>query len=519
MGEVVGVSARVHVIVAGSWRLLGLGLVLCIGVLAHRHHGAPAAGPGQVHGTIIALAVASGLFLVAGVLRLAKWQLSRDPHSALAGTALLLMGGACLPLGGFARLLAPEEDMAVVGLVTRCVVSLLAMRLLLHALSTTEVTRRDRPEWLLPRLFALVGVVFVAMPALRSVQTNPPWADDLAIALLSTVVAAGWLSTAVRIAGHAGYLPWARRTAPLLFGMGFAELLRGLDLGAVHSGTIAGVLLCAAVAGLAVRSALADLDDAVGAGRHGVRELADAVSAANERADDLQRWREHLTHDARNSCAGIRAAVGILGHHDLSKDRTTSAGLRSAAVEELTHLEHLLTRSSSQPSTVFDATAAVDRVARSAVALGARITVHGSRADALGRPGDLAAVVKNLILNVETHAPGSTITITVARGPGGVTIQCTDDGPGIGPTARAQVFEHGFRGATSPGSGLGLPASRALLREQQGDLEVLPTDGGATFVVTLPAADAATTAGATFSRPSMEPRSVPTDHVVRELAR
>src|ERR1700759_4437285 len=48
--------------------------------------------------SIVALGVACAFFLAGGVLRLGRWRLVGEPHSALAGAALLVMGGLCLPL-------------------------------------------------------------------------------------------------------------------------------------------------------------------------------------------------------------------------------------------------------------------------------------------------------------------------------------------------------------------------------------------------------------------------------------
>ena len=74
-------------------------------------HGAGVLGPMSLaRPTVVVLAMASAFFLASGVLRLARWRIAAEPHSALAGAALLVMGGLCLPLGGLALLFPVGQD-------------------------------------------------------------------------------------------------------------------------------------------------------------------------------------------------------------------------------------------------------------------------------------------------------------------------------------------------------------------------------------------------------------------------
>ena len=68
-----------------------------------------------------------------------------------------------------------------------------------------------------------------------------------------------------------------------------------------------------------------------------------------------------------------------------------------------------------------------------------------------------------------------------------------DEGPGIDPSEREEVFERFHRGRAGrqgpPGTGLGLAIARELSRRWGGDVRIEPReDGGACFVVTLPLA-------------------------------
>ena len=437
--------------------------------------------------TIVLLAIASGLFVAAGVLRLAKWRLVHDSHSALVGTALIVMGGLCLPLGGLARVVVTAGDLSIVGPATRCLASYIAMLLVLRALRASEVSRRARPEHLLPRLSVVVILAFWLL--LAGEGLIPP---DLSVALRSVILplalSLGWVWVAVQAARRGNILPWAHRAAPLFLGMGLAEMMRGFDFGRFETWTLGGVLLCASIAALATRSALLDLDAAVRADGHQVIDLSQALERASHEADELTVWREQLTHDARNACAGLRAAMDILERYDGRVDSRTTESLRLAAAQEIGHLEHLLFRSSTAPCQRFEVSEVVSAVGESARALGARVTVSGNRAFGIGRADDLSAVLRNLLVNAQTHAPGSRVKIGVSADPDTVTITCSDDGPGLSAADAGRVFERGYRGPASPGSGLGLYAARELMREQGGDITLAPLRSGATFLLTLPAA-------------------------------
>ncbi len=180
----------------------------------------------------------------------------------------------------------------------------------------------------------------------------------------------------------------------------------------------------------------------------------------------------------------------ILEKYDGRVDPRVTERLRLSAIQEIGHIEHLLTRSSNEPCRPFDVTEVVRAVGDAARSLGADVTVHGDRVRGTGRAADLAAALKNIVVNAQTHAPGSRVNIRVTSDDDTVTIACSDDGPGLHSGDTAHVFERGYRRSSSPGSGLGLYAARELIREQGGDLRLGPSQPGATFLITLPAVPA-----------------------------
>ena len=86
--------------------------------------------------------------------------------------------------------------------------------------------------------------------------------------------------------------------------------------------------------------------------------------------------------------------------------------------------------------------------------------------------GDLAEILSNLIDNACKWARRR-VSISAQQDAGTVIIEILDDGPGIAPDLRAQVFVVGARlDESKAGSGLGLAISRDLARLYGGDLEL-----------------------------------------------
>jgi signal transduction histidine kinase len=111
-----------------------------------------------------------------------------------------------------------------------------------------------------------------------------------------------------------------------------------------------------------------------------------------------------------------------------------------------------------------------------------------------GNPDELHRMVLNLLDNAGRHtSPGARIELRVRKVDGGAMVEVADDGPGIAPEVRAQIFDRFVRGdgpadtAVGPGSGLGLAIVRAVAASHGGAVEVDESStGGALFRVRLP---------------------------------
>lgn len=110
----------------------------------------------------------------------------------------------------------------------------------------------------------------------------------------------------------------------------------------------------------------------------------------------------------------------------------------------------------------------------------------------LGDAGRLHQVVANLLANARTHTPaGTTITLSVAQEGDEAVIRVHDDGPGIDPAVRDELFARFARGDSSRarqtgGTGLGLAIAKAIVEGHHGIIAVDSERGETTFTVKFP---------------------------------
>jgi two-component system OmpR family sensor kinase len=111
-----------------------------------------------------------------------------------------------------------------------------------------------------------------------------------------------------------------------------------------------------------------------------------------------------------------------------------------------------------------------------------------------GNPDELHRMIVNLLDNAACHTPGgSRIELRLHSDRGEAALEVSDDGPGIPPEMREQIFERFVRGAgpadiaVGPGTGLGLAIVKAVAASHGGTVEATESLwGGALFCVRIP---------------------------------
>jgi signal transduction histidine kinase len=222
--------------------------------------------------------------------------------------------------------------------------------------------------------------------------------------------------------------------------------------------------------------------------------LAQAEAFAHERRVAALRERliANVSHELRTPLTStigflqtIAARRGELAPED--EERFLAIALEQAQrlarlVEELLDLAALEARKSPTARPV-PVRPAIERATRELAVTGRSLTVDVPD-DLVARADDdrLVQVFSNLIRNAIVHGEGD-VRVSGSRLNGRATIVVADEGPGIPERLREEVFIPFARwNEHTPGTGLGLPISRAIVESYGGTLVY---DGA--FVVSLPA--------------------------------
>ncbi len=239
------------------------------------------------------------------------------------------------------------------------------------------------------------------------------------------------------------------------------------------------------------------------------RELAATAQELSEERDQLALLNQVVRHDIRNDVQLIASFAELVSEAvEGTVDAETQTRLdrihqQSQHVMDLTNaigdLSTLITGEGDPTFHEMDLVAVLrdetDKLRQSYGTEGTELTVTGLAdlpleatvlADEM-----LTSVVGNLLTNAVIHNRGDEVTVDVAlaREDDRVVLTVADDGPGIPPENRRNVFGREEKGLESPGSGLGLYLVDRLVEAYGGDVWIDESElGGAAFHVALPRA-------------------------------
>lgn len=204
-----------------------------------------------------------------------------------------------------------------------------------------------------------------------------------------------------------------------------------------------------------------------------------------------------VAHEINNPLAGIRAGLSRLLAKLPQDDQSQRYGrVLHEALDRIEKAVQNLLRF-SRATEVHPRPTDISRVVEAACHLASaqlekgQISVHlelpPNLPQAVADEAKLREVLLNLLLNAcDATPPGGDIWVQARLQGNEVHITVADSGPGVPRELEQKIFLPFFTTKGEKGTGLGLAVSRAAMREMGGDLQLLRTEKGACFLLSLP---------------------------------
>ena len=240
------------------------------------------------------------------------------------------------------------------------------------------------------------------------------------------------------------------------------------------------------------------------------RAVSDMTLALRARIDATEAFAADVAHELKNPLASLRSAVDSL---ELVRTVALRQKLLTVIRDDVGRIDRLITdiadasrldaelsRTRYERIDLGDLAGALVRAYdTSGCPRGVELAYarpEGATAMVLGEGDRLAQVVRNLVDNAISFSPaGGIVVVTVVHAGERVVLRVDDNGPGIPPENREDIFRRFYSERPEAEefgrhSGLGLAIVRTIVEAHDGTIEVSDGDGGtgARFVVSLPAA-------------------------------
>ncbi|HRX85292.1 MAG TPA: ATP-binding protein [Phycisphaerae bacterium] len=232
----------------------------------------------------------------------------------------------------------------------------------------------------------------------------------------------------------------------------------------------------------------------------------------------------YLSHHIRNMLQGLRSGADVLEaglHRENQENVQVGWRIVQNNLERIYHLaSNMLTFSKDREPRIemIELNAIIEELLtlaqRQATERG--VTLVPELGDVPAVPADADGVhqaVLNLVLNAIVACPPNTGRVTVRtryESVGNeVMIAVCDNGSGIPPERRSQVFQAFQSSKGQGGTGLGLAAAKKIVDELAGSIEVQSSASGTCFTIHLPAERTATADLSATRAPAHEPFAAP----------
>ncbi len=224
------------------------------------------------------------------------------------------------------------------------------------------------------------------------------------------------------------------------------------------------------------------------------REMADVIK---RRSRYLRDFAAAVSHEFKTPLAGIRGGIELIEDHHGSmsaKERKQFLGNISADADRLSALVGRLldlARADMARPDLDAATDFVQVVSHMADAMRQKdFAVTIACSDGLNPVAVPLPTVETVLMGLmenSRQAGAKSISFSAEQGASALIVTVSDDGPGISGADRDRLFEPFFTTRRiMGGTGLGLSIARSLIEASHGSIDLIKSERGATFEMSLP---------------------------------
>lgn len=236
---------------------------------------------------------------------------------------------------------------------------------------------------------------------------------------------------------------------------------------------------------------------------YGTQEIAtlsqsflDLAGKLVDRTDYVRSFAMHVSHELKSPLTAIRGAAELLREADADHPMSPSQKQRflDNIISDAKRLDALLSRlrelsraelPNAKGETTLDAV--LPRLRERFPML--RISADGATSHVFALPTETATIVmSNLVDNALQHE-ATELNLVATESEQKIKLVLQDNGRGIAPSNRDKIFQPFFSTRREEGgTGMGLDIVRAMLGAYGGAIELVDSNGGAGFAITIPSA-------------------------------
>lgn len=235
--------------------------------------------------------------------------------------------------------------------------------------------------------------------------------------------------------------------------------------------------------------------------RHGTREIASLTQSfmimarrLSDRSDYLSGFANHVSHELKSPLTAIRGAAELMRDSESAMSSEQRERFLNNVLTDAERISVLLDRLRDMARADNPELGGESDLAESVRALSDRfdgldVILEGAAEAKFAMSGENTQIVLGHLLDNSRHHGADRVVIAAQEQAGSLRIAVRDNGRGVSAGNRARIFDPFFTTRRAEGgTGMGLGIVRALLRAHGGDIALEESESGASFVLTVPAA-------------------------------